>query len=232
MLKSIKFLAIFFFFTSCGVFKPSPLKELTQNKQNAPYDAIIVPGVPYDGNQWSETMMTRVKWSKYLYDQGYTKNIIYSGSSVYSHYYEAKVMALYAEAMGIPKEHIFIDPRAEHSTENVYYSYRVAKKNGLSKIALATDPFQSNSMRSFIKKFEFNIDYLPIVHDTLNTLDSTEPKIDATSAINSEFVSIVERESFGKRLKGTMGQNIRWQEEDLKTKRLRKKYGDRIEPAD
>lgn len=225
----LKLFTILLLFSSCGIFKPSPTEELNQNKQNAPYDAIIVPGVPYDGNTWSETMMARVKWSKYLYDQGFTKNIIYSGSSVYSHYVEAKVMAIYAEAMGIPKEHIFIDPRAEHSTENIYYSYRVAKKNNLSKIALATDPFQSNSMRSFIKKFEFNIDFLPIVYDTLNSLDLTEPKIDATTAINAEFMSIVERESFGKRLKGTMGQNIRWQEEDLKTKRLRKKYGDRIE---
>lgn len=232
MFPSLKFLYIFLLLASCGIFKPSPIKELTQNKQNAPYDAIIVPGVPYDGNHWSETMMARVKWSKYLYDQGYTNNIIYSGSSVYTHYIEAKVMALYAQAMGIPKEHIFIEPRAEHTTENIYYSYRVAKKHHFSKIALATDPFQSNSMHSFIKKFEFNIDYLPIVYDTLNTLDLSEPKIDATTAINSEFVSIVERESFGKRLKGTMGQNIRWQEEDLKSKRLRKKYGDRIEPAD
>lgn len=222
-------LIITFLLSSCGVFKPSPQKTLVANKVNAPYDAIIVPGVPFDGERWSETMQARVLWSKYLYDNGYTKNIIYSGSAVYTEFEEAAIMAKYGEALGIPKEHIFTDPRAEHSTENIYYSYQVAKKHNFKTLALATDPFQANSMRSFIKKFDFPIDLLPIVFDTLKIQDQTTPNIDPASAKVEYFVSITERESFGKRLKGTMGQNICWQEEDLKTKRLYKKYKDRLD---
>lgn len=214
--------------SSCGLFAPSAQKTTTRSLADAPYDAIIVPGVPFQDSTWSKTMEARVKWSYFLYQNGYTKNVIYSGSAVYTAYTEAKIMALYAEGMGIPKEHIFIEDRAEHSTENVYYSYQVAKKEHFDHIALATDPFQTNSLRSFIKKFEFPIALIPIIEDTLIQHPVPTPKIDPSSAMVEGFVSIVERESFGKRLKGTMGQNIRWQEEDLKTKRLKKKYGDRI----
>lgn len=215
-----------------GCFLLAPSAEKTNRKYlpKAPYDAIIVPGVPYDGKHWSEAMRNRVQWSIYLYKKGVAKNVIYSGSAVYSEYEEAKVMALYAEALGIPKEHIFLDPRAEHSTENIYYSYRVAKKEGFQKIALATDPFQLNGMRKFIKKFELPVDLLPIVKDTLLKQDLTEPVIDPSTAKRDGFVSIVNRQSKWQRLRGTFGQHIRWKEEDLKTKRLRKKYGNRIEP--
>lgn len=204
-------------------------KTVEKNIIFSPYDAIIVPGVPFHWENWSETMKMRVCWSKYLYEKGYTKNIIYSGSAVYTEFGEASIMALYAEELGIPKEHIFKDQRAEHSTENVYYSYQVAKKNEFRHLALATDPFQAKSLKRFIKKFEFPVKLLPIVFDSLNYKSITDPKINPTSAKVKNFTSIKERESFIKRLKGTFGQNIQWQEEDLKTKHLRKKYADRIE---
>jgi len=204
-------------------------KMVEKNKIFAPFDAIIVPGVPFHGENWSETMKMRVCWSKYLYDNGIAKNIIYSGSAVYTEYEEASIMALYAMELGIPKEHIFKDQRAEHSTENVYYSYQVAKKNGFKNLALATDPFQAKSLKRFIRKFEFPVKLLPIVHDSLDYKTFADPKINPVTAKVDNFVSIKERETFIKRLKGTFGQNIKWQEEDLKTEHQKKKYANRIE---
>lgn len=218
-----------FIVCSCSMTSRTARNTVEKNKQFVPFDAIVVPGVPFHGENWSETMKMRVYWSKYLYDKGYTKNIIYSGSAVYTEYEEASVMALYAEELGIPKEHIFKDPRAEHSTENVYYSYQVAKKNGFKNLALATDPFQAKSLKQFIKKFDFPIKLMPIVFDSIDYDGLLDPKINPESAKVENFTSIKERESFFKRLKGTFGQNIQWQEEDLKTKHLRKKYADRIE---
>lgn len=215
--------------SGCFIFSPSAEKTNRKYLPNAPYDAVIVPGVPYDGKHWSEAMRNRVQWANYLYKKGIAKNIIYSGAAVYTEYEEAKVMALYGEALGIPKEHIFLDTRAEHSTENVYYSYRIAKKEGFKKIALATDPFQLNGMRKFIKKFELPVDLLPIIKDTLLKQDLTEPTINPNSAKCGNFASIVSRQSKWQRLRGTFGQYICWKEEDLKTKHLRKKYGNRIE---
>jgi len=117
-----------------------------------------------------------------LYDKGITKNVIYSGSAVYSPYYEAEIMALYAQTIGIPKENIFAETKAEHSTENVYYSYKKAKNLGFEKIALATDPFQSKMVKSFItKKMKAPIAIIPMVYDSLKTIESImiDPQIDA-----------------------------------------------------
>jgi len=229
MLNKCLIACILLIVSSCGMTSRKARKTFEKNIVFTPYDAIIVPGVPFNGENWSETMKRRVFWSKYLYDKGYAKNIIYSGSAVYSEFEEASIMALYAEQLGIPKENIFKDQRAEHSTENVYYSYQVAKKNRFKNLGLATDPFQAKSLKRFIKKFEFPIKLLPIVLDSIQHRSELIPVINPISAKVENFTSIKERESFIKRLKGTFGQNIKWQEEDLKTKGLRKKYGDRIE---
>jgi hypothetical protein len=146
-----------------------------------------------------------------LYDQGIAKNVMYTGSAVYSPYCEAEIMALYGAELGIPNEHIFTETKAEHSTENVYYSYKKAKKLGFNKIALATDPFQAKMLRSFIeKKMEANIALIPIVFDTLNAMTPSmyDPKIEYEKALVENFVSITEREGFWKRLKGTRGLNM------------------------
>src|SRR3954467_5260266 len=92
-----------------------------------PYDAVIVPGIPCDGGKWNFIMKWRVSWSVFLYKKGIAKNIVYSGGAVYTPYTEALIMAEYAEKMGVPKEHIFTEVCAEHSTENLYYSWQLAK---------------------------------------------------------------------------------------------------------
>ena len=158
-------------------------------------------------------MKARVLWSYVLYKDGYTKNIIYSGSSVYSPYYEGMIMALYAEKLGIPKGHIFCETEANHSTENIYYSYLLAHKLGFKSIALATDPFQSYMLRRFTRRrFETPIYHLPFVTDTLAVYNHLDPKIDPAPAKDYKFISITERESFWKRLKGTMGKDIKWKQ--------------------
>ena len=181
-------------------------KALTES-----YDMIAVPGVPFTETGWDSTMKARVYWSKYLYDKGIAKNIMYSGSSVYSPYYEGEIMALYAIAIGIPKENVFTETKAQHSTENLYYVYLKSKKLGFTHIALATDPFQAKQLKRFArKKIGANVGLIPIVFDTLKKLQPfmTNPKIEYQKAYNSNFVSLKSKESFWKRLRGTMGKNI------------------------
>lgn len=173
----------------------------------------------------------RIHWAKYLYNQGYTKNIIFSGSAVATPYVESKVMALYAEELGIPKDRIFTEEKAEHSTENVYYSYRLAKELGFRKIALASDPFQSSYMGKFMRKFEIPVALLPTVIDTLKVLNLYEPAIDPASTMKEGFVKLSARENFFQRFKGTMGKYIIWHEEDLKKKKYRRRFKDRMVPA-
>ena len=179
---------------------------------NKSYDMVIVPGVPLgvDSLQWSRIMKARVYWSKYLFDKGIAKNVIYSGGAVHTPYYEAMVMAMYAEAIGIPKANIFIETKAEHSTENVYYSYKKSKKAGFTTIAVATDPFQAKQIRKFTEKLDPAIDLIPIVFDTLKTMEPgmTNPTIEYKLAFKENFISLEQREGFWKRTRGTFGKNI------------------------
>jgi len=192
-------------------FSSQKARELLIQSQHKTYDAIIVPGVPFEGDNWNDIMKIRVYWSKYLYDKGMAKNIIYSGSAVYSPYYEAEIMALYAIELGIPKKHIFTENKAEHSTENVYYSTKKGKKLGFESMALATDPYQAKMLKRFIKNtMDGIIDIIPIVYDTLSALTPVmyDPTIEFSKAYKEDFVSITEREGLWKRLNGTWGNNI------------------------
>jgi hypothetical protein len=130
---------------------------------------------------------------------------------VYSPYYEAVIMALYAEGIGIPRKHIFTETEAEHSTENIYYSLKKANQLGFKKIALASDPFQTRLLRSYIrKKLKADIDLIPFVYDTLKAMEPSmiTPVINHQQAFKEDFISIKNRESFWKRLRGTRGLNV------------------------
>jgi uncharacterized SAM-binding protein YcdF (DUF218 family) len=188
----------------------SPKKITTKSLQDQPFDAIIVPGCPFEEGEWSSLMKIRVYWAKYLYDQGYAKNIIFSGSAVYSPYYESKIMEIYALKLGIDANNIFLDNKAEHSTENVFYSLKVAKSNGFENVGLSTDPFQSRMLQRFIRKRKLKVKHLPIDFDILEKIDMKTPIIEPKSAFCDTFVSLTERESWRERWRGTRGKHINW----------------------
>ena len=196
----------------CISSKKRPKRDLAKAETVKPFDVIIVPGIPFKNGSWDSVMKARVLWSYILYKDGYTKNVIYSGAAVYSPYYESKIMGLYAQQLGIPKQHIFYDTIARHSTENIYYSYVLAKKQGFKSIAFATDPFQSSLLRGFTRKrFETKIYHLPFVTDSLKLYNHLSPVIDPNRAkADYDFLSITEKESFSKRLRGTFGKDIDW----------------------
>ncbi|MES2567317.1 MAG: YdcF family protein [Bacteroidota bacterium] len=199
--------------SSCVLFQPSAQKltnrALSANKQ---YDAVIVPGVPFMEPTWDRTMQMRVIWAIHLYKKGITKKIIMSGSSVYSPYIEAQIMKLYAIESGVPAEDIIVEDKAQHSTENIWYSYKLAKSLGYQKIALSTDPFQTKMTYRFGKRRLKDLKYLPVIFDTLKTLPHNELVIDYHQYKINNFIPITETQSFWYRLNGTRGKHINFKE--------------------
>lgn len=202
-----------FFISSCALFQPSAKKlnnrALSANKQ---YDAVIVPGVPFLEPKWDRTMQMRVMWATHLYKTGVTKKIIMSGSSVYSPYVEAQIMKLYAIEFGVPADDIIIEDKAQHSTENVWYSYKLAKVLGYQKIALSTDPFQTKMTYRFGRRRLKDMKYLPVIFDILKTLEHLEPTINYQNYKIENFTPITETQTFWYRFKGTMGKHIDFKE--------------------
>src|SRR5690348_13572317 len=84
-------LAVSLVLTHCS-FKRYAEKSYQQAKKHKPYDVVIVPGVPYEKENTSAVMKLRVFWSKHLYDSGFTHNIIFSGSAVYTPFVEGIAM--------------------------------------------------------------------------------------------------------------------------------------------
>jgi vancomycin permeability regulator SanA len=201
--------------TSCKYSRPH--KQYSQAQaQFAPFDGVIIPGVPFRDSSWNRVMKLRVYWAKYLWDQGMTKNIIFSGGAVYTEYSEAKIMKLYAMEMGIPEEHIFLDTLAQHSTENVYYSYWVAQDNELENIALASDPYQTKGLKRFVyklnRKYTANVQLLPAMTDSIISQPLPDYDIEFEKAKeDSNFVNITETQGIFYRLGGTMGLHVDWE---------------------
>jgi uncharacterized SAM-binding protein YcdF (DUF218 family) len=200
-------------FSGCSVFYnkfyTDPDKCYKEALVKKPFDAAIVPGFPHQKDNWSQVVKGRVYWALFLYKHGMVKNIIFSGSAVYSPYIESEVMALYAQELGIPKECIFTEIKAEHSTENLYYSYELAKNKGFKTIVLATDPAQSSFLKSFKRKFKLDLQFIPILYDTLKVMNKTDPDIEEEKAFVPGFIPITEREGIFKRLRGTRGHVIK-----------------------
>jgi uncharacterized SAM-binding protein YcdF (DUF218 family) len=202
-------LGLIFLLPSCVLFRPGPNARLREISKNGPLDVIIVPGVPIENGKWDAVMKARVMWSAYLVKKGLARNVIYSGAAVYSPFVEGKTMALYGEALGVNRNQIYIDSVAEHSTENVYYSYKLAKSLGFEKIGLASDPFQCSMLYRFTRKrFKTKIYHVPVVFDTVQKLDHKDPVINVELARKDNFVSIVDKQSRRYRWRGTRGKNI------------------------
>lgn len=205
-------------FTYCS-FKRYAHKSYKQATKDKPYDVIIVPGVPYEKEETTSIMKMRILWAKHLYDSGYANNIIFSGSSVYSPFYEGIAMKLIADSLGIPPAHTFAEIKAEHSTENIYYSWKLAKEKGFKKIALATDPFQSRMLKNFARKYCPGVKNIPVIYPMLD-MKTPLPLIDTTACYNENFVSLREREGFWKRFQGTRGKRVK---EEVKAERKKDK---------
>jgi uncharacterized SAM-binding protein YcdF (DUF218 family) len=179
------------------------------NIKNQPFDAVIVPGIPFNGHQWDDVMKMRVVWAVYLYNEGITKNIIFSGSAVYTPFIESKIMKQYAVALGVDSNNIFVETKAEHSSENVYFSYLLARENALTNVAVATDLVQTKMVKKFVAKKKIPVSYLPakisIIQDIV-VPDSIS--IDTMEAYVPNFTSIEETQTQQYRWRGTQGKNI------------------------
>jgi hypothetical protein len=212
---NLKYLPLVFLVTAftlqgCLIIQAPVIYE--EAKKGEPYDVIIVPGVPYKDAGMADIMNFRVRWAKHLYEEGITKNVIFSGGAVYTPYVEGKIMALMGEEIGIPAEHIFVEDKAEHSTENMYYGYLLAKKLGFNRIAVASDPYQSFMLHEVYERFKlYDMEFVPMKISFMREADKTPIAINPEPAKVKNFVALTERQSFADRFKGTRGKYVKEQ---------------------
>ncbi len=82
-----------------------------------------------DGNP-SPEQQARVNEAVREYERGVAPRLIMTGAAVANRFTEAQVMARTAEAEGIPKSAIFVEPNARDTIQNACYSVRIMKAHG------------------------------------------------------------------------------------------------------
>jgi len=182
-------------------FKTKTRAIYKQALSQAPFDVIIVPGIPYLNGRPNYMLNVRMHWALTLYNRGLAHNIIFSGGAVHSPYVEGKAMQIIADSLGLPPDHLFCETKAEHSNQNILLGWQLARQLGFKKIALATDAFQAYFLRDFMEKNAPEMMQLPLAPDSTNYYNQPLPVIDASSAKVDNFVPLEKRESWWTRFK-------------------------------
>lgn len=176
----------------------------------APYDVIIVPGLPYDTARQNTLLKVRMFWAKNLMDKGIARNIIFSGAAVHTPWVEGVVMKMLADSMGISASHTFYEDKAEHGNENIYYSCKLAKKLGFTKIALATDQYQDFFLSRYIEAKLPGFAQLPVVADSFPVYDKLAlPLIDPKPAYIANFKPLKDRAGRWERMRSSWSNEVK-----------------------
>jgi uncharacterized SAM-binding protein YcdF (DUF218 family) len=100
------------------------------NTDRGSFEVIVVLGQPADadGNPTPE-VLSEVTEAVREYERGVAPRIIFTGGAVANRFVEAQVMARTAEAQGIPRSAVLVEPQARDTIENACYSTRLMKAN-------------------------------------------------------------------------------------------------------
>jgi uncharacterized SAM-binding protein YcdF (DUF218 family) len=106
------------------------------------FDAIIVLGYPTDadGNP-TPTQLARVSEGVREYGRGVAPRLILTGAAAHNKFVEAQVMARTAQAQGIPKSAIFVEPEAQDTIQNVCFAERIMKAHGWGSAEVVSDAY-------------------------------------------------------------------------------------------
>jgi uncharacterized SAM-binding protein YcdF (DUF218 family) len=189
--------------------KRQAVNTYNQYAAAAPYDVIIVPGLPYDTTQRNTLLKVRMFWAQSLYNKGLAKNIIFSGAAVHSPWVEGKVMKMLADSMGLPEAHTFFEEKAEHGNENIYYSCKLAQQLGFTKIAVATDQYQDFFLSRYIHNKMPNVARLPVSVDSFPVYNKRAlPHINPHWAYVTAFKPLNERVGRLDRIRSSLNEEV------------------------
>jgi hypothetical protein len=118
-------------------FGPSPLAPAEMLKD---FDAILIPGCPSrPRGAPSRCQRARVASALLLHRAGYADWFIVSGGAVQNEHNEAEALRKLLVMEGVPSRHILLEPRAEHTDENFYYTTQIMEERGWDRVLVATD---------------------------------------------------------------------------------------------
>ncbi len=104
------------------------------------HDAVIVLGCPSDADgSTSACQEARVGIALAVAAAGYGDAFIVTGGAVHTPVVEAFALRDLLLARGIPDERIEVEPKAEHTDENLYFSSRIMQSRGWSTALVVSE---------------------------------------------------------------------------------------------
>ncbi len=158
----IRLIQFFFISTALGILLilivPYVNDSCKSNSEIKKVDIIIVLGNPAtDDCKPGQIMRDRVTKGIELFNLGYAKKILFTGSSVRNNCTEADVMSTYAILNGIPETSIIKEGRAKNTYQNAFYSVaKMEELNFTSAIVITSEPHVKRSCAVFSK---FDIEF-------------------------------------------------------------------------
>jgi uncharacterized SAM-binding protein YcdF (DUF218 family) len=113
----------------------------THNTTATHFDALIILGTPTnpDGSP-SPQQRQRVLEGVREFQAGIAPHIIITGAAAHNQFVEADVMAALAESNGVPSGAILIEPQAQNTIQNIYYSAQLMHQHGWSSAEIISSP--------------------------------------------------------------------------------------------
>jgi hypothetical protein len=106
-----------------------------------PLDTIIVLGCPTnDDGTLSSCQAGRVERAMRFYDAGVAASFIPSGAAVQNEWIEAESIRDALLDHGVPAAAITVEPRAEHTDENLYFATRLMEEREWRRALVVSDP--------------------------------------------------------------------------------------------
>ena len=154
-------------------------------------DAIVVfgGGVGETGSPGKSTI-ERARFAADLYKKGFASKVIFSSGYTYK-YNDAENMKVFAVSMGVPKEDIMLELKANNAYENVLYSSQIVRSSGLSSIILISAPYNMKRVSLVYNKIakDIKVDYVPVANNQFYNSEG-KVKLEQIKAIFHEYLGI------------------------------------------
>lgn len=108
-------------------------------------DAAIVLGAALWRNEPSPALKERLDYALKLYEDGTVDKLILSGGlgGLASDITEAEGMKRYLVERGVPEDKLLLETEAADTFQNVYFSKKIAERDGLSSFILVTHDYHA-----------------------------------------------------------------------------------------
>lgn len=144
----------------------------TKDPKNKADVLVVLGNSPNPNNKPNKLLQYRLDKAIELYNKGYAKNIIVTGSKVRDSYYEADVMKNYCIENNIPPNVIFLERKARTTLENAKYSNEIIKENDFKNVIVVTSRTHMARSKLIFSQYDLNCQFVSSNQDFLRYITS------------------------------------------------------------